>query len=645
MDIEASQQLNEIECQNCASKMNQDSEKDSAPNSKLSFESKRILIAAMLFAVGLLLIQFEKEIIANLILIIAYFIAGWGVLRNAFNNIRNNQWFDENFLMSISTIGALAIGEIPEAVGVMLFFLAGEMVQEKALRKSRKSIEALVDLKPDVANLLSDDGLVQVSPESIAIGDKIVIRAGERIPLDGIVLDGETVLDTKAITGESIPREVQKEDEVLAGMVNLNGEIKVQVTKSYDQSSIAKIIEMVKNAVDRKARTERFITRFAKIYTPIVVFIAASSAIFSPLLIPGQTYSESIYRALVIMMISCPCALVISIPLGYFGGIGGASRKGILIKGATYLDVLANVKTVIFDKTGTVTKGEFVVKELNPVDEMSKDKLLETAANLASHSNHHISKSIFGAFKGKVSSDSIKDFSEYPGMGVVGKLNGDLITMGNQTLFRKEEIDLPQSDLNGTVIYLAKNKKYIGNIVIGDEIKENSEKAVKDLRKEGVRKILMLSGDREKITAEVAGKLNIFEYQAELLPEEKVKSLESILGDKSNGAVAFIGDGINDAPALAIADVGIVMGAAGADVAVESADVVLLNDDPQTIVEAIRIGKRTRSIVWQNIAIALTIKAVFIVLGLVGAASMWEAVFADVGVAVLAILNSIRVLK
>ena len=637
------QQMTELECESCATKFNGDDEDGS--DKLISSETLRILVSLVIFIAGLLLRQFDQIMFSNLILLIGYFISGWGVLRTAFNNIRNKQWFDESFLMSISTLGAIAIGEVPEAVGVMLFYLTGEMVQSKALKRSRKSIEALVDLKPDQANLISGKEVFQVSPESVSVGDVILIRAGERVPLDGTVVEGETVLDTKAITGESLPLEARQDDTVMAGMVNLNGEIKLKVTKRYGQSSIAKIIEMVKNAGDRKAVTERFITRFAKVYTLIIVLIALSSAIFSPLLIPGQTYSESIYRALVIMMISCPCALVISIPLGYFGGIGGASKKGILVKGATFLDVLANVKTVIFDKTGTLTKGEFSVKEINAFNGLSETQIHEKAANLAARSNHHISKSIFAAFEGEVTHENVKDFVEYPGMGVAGKFNGDRIIMGNQTLFRREKIEIPEGDHDGTVIHIAVNNEYCGNILIGDEIKENSKQSVVDLRKEGVKYISMLSGDREKITAEVAAELGLDAYQAEMLPEEKVSSLEEVMARNVSGAVAFIGDGINDAPALAIADVGIVMGAASADVAVESADIVLLNDDPQTIVEAIRLGKRTRNIVWQNIVIALSIKAVFIVLGLVGAATMWEAVFADVGVAILAIFNSIRVLK
>jgi len=636
------QQINDIECESCAVKYNGDEDRS---GQKISSEMIKISIAALIFISGLILRQFDQILLSNLILIVGYFIAGWGVLRTAFNNIRKNKWFDESFLMSISTLGALAIGEVPEAVGVMLFYLAGEMTQERALKRSRRSIEALVDLKPDKANLIQGKGVVQVSPESVPVGGMILIRVGERIPLDGIVIEGETALDTKAITGESLPREVLNGDEVMAGMVNLNSEIKVKVTKPYDQSSIAKIIEMVRNAGDRKARTERFITRFAKIYTPIIVLIAASYAIFSPMLIPGQTYSESIYRALVIMMISCPCALVISIPLGYFGGIGGASKKGILVKGATFLDILANVKTVIFDKTGTLTKGEFSVKEINAFNGLNEEQIFEKAANLAAHSNHHISRSIFAAFSGEVDHENVKDFTEFPGMGIAGNFNGDRVTMGNQTLFRREKIEIPEGDYNGTILHVAVNREYCGNIVIGDEIKDNSRQAVLELRKEGVKYISMLSGDHQKTTAEVARELKVDAFQAEMLPEEKVQELERIMAANDNGKVAFIGDGINDAPALAIADVGIVMGAGGADVAVESADVVLLNDDPETIVEAIRLGKRTRNIVWQNILIALTIKAVFIVLGLAGAANMWQAVFADVGVAVLAIFNSIRVLK
>jgi len=581
-----------------------------------------------------------------LILIPAYLLSGWNVLTSAGKNILKGKIFDENFLMTIATLGAIAIHQLPEAVGVMLFFKVGELFQDYAVGNSRRSIKAVLEVRPDYANLKINGVITKTSPNKVKIGDIITVTAGEKIPLDGIVIVGTSQIDTSALTGESVPRSVKVGDVALAGTINKTGILDIQVTKLFGESSIAKILDLVENASSKKAETEKLITKFAKIYTPIVVFVSLAIAIIPPLVIPNATSAEWVYRALVILVISCPCGLVISIPLGYFGGIGGAAKRGILIKGSTFLDVLNDVKTVVSDKTGTLTKGTFKVTQIVPQNVFSQDELLFIAGHIEAQSTHPIAQSIREAHKGELELNKVTNYEEIAGHGIRAMVDDRLVIAGNDRLLHRENIAHDTCKVSGSVVHIAIDKKYAGYIIVADEIKDDSIKAIQDLHQIGIKQVIMLSGDNQGVAADIAGRLGLDSYIAELLPEGKVTAFEEILNKSGKKEkVIYVGDGINDAPVLARADVGIAMGGLGSDAAIETADVVIMNDSPAKIVEAIQIARKTHSIVWQNIIFALAVKAVFLVLGILGLANMWEAVFADVGVALAAIANATRVLK
>jgi len=575
----------------------------------------------------------------------AYLLAGSNVLTSAGVNLLKGRIFDENFLMTIATIGAIAIGRLPEAVGVMLFFRIGELFQESAVARSRRSISSLLEIRPDRANVKTEDGLLVVSPESIKLGQIIVVKPGERIPLDGQIIDGQSQVDTSALSGESMPRYVTPGEKVLAGMINQTGLLNIKVTNLYGDSSIARILDLVQNAGAKKAQTEKFITKFARRYTPIVVIISLLIALLPPLLLPGATYSQWAYRALILLVISCPCGLVISIPVGYFGGVGGAARRGILVKGSTFLDILANLKAVVFDKTGTLTQGVFQVSQIVPYNGFSEQYILKIAALVESNSNHPIAKSLLIAYNQDIDENLVSDYKEIAGCGVQATLEGSVILAGNDRLLHRENILHDTCQVKGTVVHLAVDSIYAGYIVIEDKLKADAIKAIRDLKTHGIEQVIMLTGDSQAVAQKIAETLDLDSYQAELLPEEKSTAVETLLGKfGKNGKVAFVGDGINDAPVLARADVGIAMGAMGSDIAIETADVVLMSDSPSKVLEAIQIAQKTRNIVWQNIIFALAIKGIFIILGIFGLANMWEAVFADVGVALLAIFNATRAL-
>ena len=581
-----------------------------------------------------------------LILIPAYLLSGWNVLTSAGKNILKGKIFDENFLMTIATLGAIAIHQLPEAVGVMLFFKVGELFQDYAVGNSRRSIKAVLEVRPDYANLKINGVITKTSPNKVKIGDIITVTAGEKIPLDGIVIVGTSQIDTSALTGESVPRSVKVGDVALAGTINKTGILDIQVTKLFGESSIAKILDLVENASSKKAETEKLITKFAKIYTPIVVFVSLAIAIIPPLVIPNATSAEWVYRALVILVISCPCGLVISIPLGYFGGIGGAAKRGILIKGSTFLDVLNDVKMVVSDKTGTLTKGTFQVTQIVSQNGFSQDELLFIAGHIEAQSTHPIAQSIREAHKGELDLNKVTNYEEIAGHGIRAMVGDRLVIAGNDRLLHRENIAHDTCKVSGSVVHIAIDKKYAGYIIVADEIKDDSIKAIQDLHQIGIKQVIMLSGDNQGVAADIAGRLGLDSYIAELLPEGKVTAFEEILNKSGKKEkVIYVGDGINDAPVLARADVGIAMGGLGSDAAIETADVVIMNDSPAKIVEAIQIARKTHSIVWQNIIFALAVKAVFLVLGILGLANMWEAVFADVGVALAAIANATRVLK
>jgi Zn2+/Cd2+-exporting ATPase len=589
-----------------------------------------------------------------LVFIPAYLLSGWTVLTTAGRNILRGQVFDENFLMTIATVGAIAIHKQPEAVGVMLFFKIGELFQELAVSKSRRSISSLLEIRPDAANLKTANGIEVVSPERIKVGDTIIIKPGEKIPLDGQIINGNSQVDTSALTGESIPRTVNVGETVLAGTINQSGVLTVTVTKLFGESSIARILDLVENASAKKAATEKFITKFARRYTPIVVISSLLVALIPPLVIPGATHAEWVYRALVILVISCPCGLVISIPLGYFGGIGGAAKRGILVKGSTFLDTLAGVKAIAFDKTGTLTKGVFKVTEIVPHNGFKQDDLLRIAAEAEANSNHPIAKSIRVAYDSlserlcqrPIDESTISNYTEIAAHGIQATIEGKLVLAGNDRLMHRENIAHDTCDVEGTVVHLAVDCIYAGYIIIADEIKEDAVQAIRDLKAAGVERIMMLTGDSQAVAQRMAKTLGVDTFAAELLPEDKVNAIEKLLGEfHKKGKVAFVGDGINDAPVIARADVGIAMGGLGADAAIETADVVLMTDRPSKVAEAIQVGRKTHAIVMQNIIFALTIKVIFIALGLMGLATMWEAVFTDVGVALVAIFNATRVLK
>jgi len=605
----------------------------------------KLAIGGALFALGAILNLSNQLELA--IFLVSYVIVGGDVVWRAVKGITRGQVFSEHFLMSIATIGAFFVGEYPEGVAVMLFYLVGEIFQDMAVDHSRRSISSLMDIRPDYANLKVGNELRKVSPEDIGIGDLIVVKPGEKIPLDGKVVEGTSMVDTSALTGESVPRELEPGNDALSGFINKNGVLTVEVTKSYGESTVAKILDLVQNASSRKAPTENFITKFARYYTPVVVFGALALAIIPPLVIDGATFSDWIYRALVFLVVSCPCALVISIPLGFFGGIGGSSKRGILVKGANYLEALNDVETVVFDKTGTLTKGVFKVTEINPASGNDAKELLELAAYAESYSNHPIALSIMSAFHADIDKNLIGNYQEVAGNGIKVEVNGREVLAGNARLMESENISYSDVETVGTVIHLAVEKQYAGNIVISDEIKEDSAKAIGELKSLGIKKTIMLTGDIKKVGDKIGAQLGLDEVYSELLPGDKVDKLEGIMSSKksSKGKVVFVGDGINDAPVLARADIGMAMGGLGSDAAIEAADIVIMTDEPSKIVSAIKIARRTKVIVYQNIVFALGVKAIFLVLGAAGVATMWEAVFGDMGVALIAIFNALRVMN
>jgi Cd2+/Zn2+-exporting ATPase len=605
----------------------------------------RLIIAAVLFAVGAVFNQALHDtpysVAEYIVLLSAYFLVGASVLATAFRNIVRGQLFNEMFLMSVATIGAIAIHQLPEAVGVMLFYSVGEYLQDRAVDSSRRSIASLMDMRPDSARLIADAGRKIISPAEARIGDLIEVLPGERVPLDGEVIEGSSFVDTSSLTGEPVPRRVEEGDKVLAGFVNDEGRIAVRVEKAFDQSAAARILELVEDAASHKAPTEKFITRFAAVYTPAVVTIAALIAFVPPLLVPGARLGEWVYRALVILVISCPCALVVSIPLGYFGGIGGASRHKLLVKGANYIDALAKVDTVVFDKTGTLTEGVFAVVDVLTRNGFSREELLAWASAAESRSLHPIARSIREAAKDEA--PTADDIREIKGHGLIARVEGRTIAVGNDRLLHREGIAHEDCDVEGTVVYVAVDSVYAGYIVISDRVKKTAAKTVSELKALGVRKVAMLTGDDSTVAARVAGELGLDAYYAELLPGSKVSKMEEFAADpKRRGAVVFVGDGMNDAPVLVRSDVGFAMGGLGSDAAIEAADVVVMDDDVARVPMALKIAAFTRRVVVENIALALTVKGIFIALGAFGAADMWEAVIADVGVSLLAVLNSLR---
>jgi Cd2+/Zn2+-exporting ATPase len=604
----------------------------------------RFAIGAIIFGVATAM-RFSDSM-ELLLYLISYILIGGEVVLGALKNIIRGQVFDENFLMSIATIGAFAIGEYPEGVAVMLFYQIGEMFQDMAVNRSRKSISALMDIRPDFANLKVNGDIKKVDPDEVRIGDVIVVKPGEKVPLDGKIIEGNSMVDTSALTGEAVPREVGVGDNILSGVINKNGLLKMEVEKEFGDSTVSKILDLVQNASSKKAPTENFITKFARYYTPAVVFAALALAVIPPLVIEGATFSQWIYRALAFLVVSCPCALVVSIPLGFFGGIGGASKNGILVKGGNYLEALNNVETVVFDKTGTLTKGVFKVTEIKPENNISKEELIACAAYAENYSNHPIATSILKAYGNEIVKDKIKDYEEISGYGVKVVLERKEVLAGNYKLMNKENIPYKQVETIGTVVHVAIEKKYAGYIIISDEVKEDSAKTIKALKSIGIKKIVMLTGDNNTVGTKIAKELGLDEVYAELLPDEKVEKLELLFREKSaKGKVIFVGDGINDAPVLARADIGIAMGGVGSDAAIEAADVVIMTDEPSKIASAIKIAKKTRTIVMQNIVFALGIKLVILVFVAFGLGTMWEAVFGDVGVALLAVLNAMRAMK
>ena len=596
----------------------------------------RIIVAAIFLGVIAFLPISEK--IKAVLYLLPYLIVGWDILWKAVRNIARGQIFDENFLMSLATVGAFALGDYIEAAAVMLFYQIGELFQSIAVGKSRKSIASLMDIRPDSATVLRDGKELTVSPEEVGKGETIIVKAGEKIPLDGIVLEGNTTVNTAALTGESLPIDISAGDRVVSGSVNLSGVITVKTESLYSESTVAKILDLVENSSAKKAKTENFITRFARYYTPSVVASAVLLAVLPPL-ISGGGWADWLNRALIFLVVSCPCALVISVPLSFFGGIGGASKQGILIKGANYTEVLAKVNTVVFDKTGTLTKGIFKVTAVHP-ESMSEAELLDVAAAAESYSNHPIAESIITAHGGHIDRARIGKVTEHAGMGVEAEIDGRDIFAGNGKLMELVGAKWHDCHIKGTVIHISEGKNYLGHIVISDEIKPDSKTAVAGLKALGINKTVMLTGDRKEIGEAVGKELCLDEVQAELLPDGKVSAVEKLIDKKS--PLAFVGDGINDAPVLARADIGIAMGGMGSDAAIEAADVVLMDDKPSKLPEAIKIARKTMSIVWQNIIFALTVKAFVLILGAVGIAGMWLAIFADVGVTVLAILNAMR---
>ncbi len=607
-----------------------------------------ILIAAVLFVAGMI---FRSDLHSTpysageyLVFLSSYFLSGWSVLSSAGKNMIHGKVFDENFLLTVATIGAIAIHELPEAVGVMLFFQVGELLQAVSVNHSRRSIKSLLEIRPDHANLLVGKDVREVSPEEVVPGDIILVKPGEKIPLDGKIIEGVSQLDTSPLTGESVPRSAKQGDMALAGSINKGGLLKIRVTRPMAESSIYRILDMVENARNKKSETERFITRFARYYTPAVVFSAMMVAVIPPLVLPGATFSEWLYRALILLVISCPCALVISIPLGYFGGVGRASKEGILVKGSKFLDTLAGVRTVVFDKTGTLTKGVFMVTKVVPANGFRESEVIAMAAAAEAYSSHPIATSIMEASGEKGDISQAEEYEEISGHGIKAKVGGRTVMVGNDRLLHKEGVEHPLCNVPGTVVHVVVDGVYAGYISISDEPKDDARESVKRLREVGIKRMIMLTGDNEAAARQIAEELGMDEYHADLLPQDKLRILEEITRN-SSGKIAYVGDGINDAPVLARADVGIAMGALGSEAAIETADVVIMTESLSRIPEAVRIGRKTRRIIWQNIIFALTVKIGFIIFGMVGAITMWEAVFADVGVALIALLNATRILR
>ncbi|KOP68155.1 cadmium transporter [Bacillus sp. FJAT-18019] len=604
----------------------------------------RLVIGSILTAIGFL--TSFSGYIEFALFAAAYIIIGGDVVLRAVKNIVRGQVFDENFLMTIATLGAFAIQQYPEGVAVMLFYQIGEMFQGIAVNRSRKSISALMDIRPDHANLKVGNDTKRVSPEEIKVGDYIVVRPGERVPLDGKVIEGKSAMDTSALTGESVPREVEPGIEVLSGFINKNGVLTIEVAKEFGESTVSKILDLVQNASNKKAPTENFITKFARYYTPVVVIVAVLLAVIPPLVINGATFSEWVYRALIFLVISCPCALVVSIPLGFFGGIGAASKKGVLVKGSNYLEALNGVKYVVFDKTGTLTKGAFKVTKIQPNGTMTQEDLLKFAAYAEMHSTHPIAESIRAAYGQEIHEQELEDYNEISGHGIQVKVSGREVLAGNAKLMIKENIPFEQPEDLGTIVHVSMDGEYAGYIVISDEVKEDSAEAIRALKKLGIKKTVMLTGDSKTVGEAVGRQLGLDQVHAELLPQHKVEEIEKLDREKNpKEKIAFVGDGINDTPVLARADVGIAMGGLGSDAAIEAADIVIMTDEPSKISTAIHIAKRTRRIVWQNIIFALGVKSIFLILGAFGIATMWEAVFSDVGVTLLAVLNAVRILR
>lgn len=623
-------------------------------NSLFSLKNTRILAGILLFLI--VTVVDIRPTIELSVYIGAYLFIGGDVVYYALRNLIGGNWLDENFLMSIATVGAFLIGEYPEAVSVMIFYQVGEAFQDHALHQSRKSIKALLDIKAEYANLVRNGEVIKVEPEEVQIGDVILIKPGEKVPLDGIVTEGESFVDTAALTGESVPRNIGKDEVILSGYVNLGAVLTVRVTKEFADSTVAKILELVENASNHKAVTENFITRFAKYYTPVVVIAAFLIATLPLLLFENAVFSDWLYRALIFLVVSCPCALVISIPLGFFGGIGGASRHGILVKGGNYLEVLNQVDTIVFDKTGTLTKGVFRVNHIETYGEYSESEILTYAASVEQYSNHPIAKSINTAFELQATEQyrdlyqSVKDMKEISGYGVEAIVSGKKVLVGNLRFLKEnflgQELKAGLNRINETIVYVGIEGQLAGAIHIADEIKKEAKVVISDLKNIGIKRIIMLTGDKTEVAKAVSEELGINEYYAQLLPQEKVEYFEALYQNKSNKSkIAFVGDGINDAPVLARADVGIAMGGLGSDAAIEAADVVIMNDELSRIVHGVQIAGRTKVIVWQNIIFALTVKALVLILGVFGLASMWGAVFADVGVALLAVFNAMRVMK
>ena len=629
----------------------------------------QIVSAFILFIIALC-VKFENIWITRAIYLIGYLIVGGEIILKAIKNIFKGELFDEHFLMAVATIGAIAIGEYPEAVAVMLFYQVGELFQDYAVDKSKKSITELMNIRPDYANVKRNENITKVNPEKVKIGEIIVVKPGEKIPLDGIVLEGKSMIDTSSLTGESLPRNVEKNDEILSGCINQNGTLSIKVTKEYGESTVHKILDLVENASNKKSKSENFITKFAKYYTPIVVILAVMLAIIPPIILRDGNFTNWLYRALTFLVVSCPCALVISIPLGFFGGIGGASKKGILVKGSNYLEALANTETVVFDKTGTLTEGVFEVQEIKTakeiqdeklketkqetekieISEITKEELLKTVAICENDSNHPIANSVKNAYvkqnNEKINTSNLKNVQEISGKGISATIEGKEVLVGNQKLMKDKDIKYIQCKSVGTILYVSIEGKFAGYIVISDKIKQDSKEAISSLNKKGVKKTVMLTGDKKEVAEKVSKQIGIDEVYAELLPDGKVKKVEELLQTKeTKGKLVFVGDGINDAPVLALSDIGIAMGGLGSDAAIEAADVVIMTDEPSKVSKSIDIAKKTMKIVKENIIFAIAIKIIVLILGACGVATMWEAVFADVGVSILAILNSLRMLK